>query len=124
VPRVTRRTARKTLQSACKRIKEWIRANRHLPGKAFFTGLNARLRGPYRYYGVHGNSRALSRFFDWAMHGAFQWLNRRGGKRRSFSGTRFTQLLDAVPLARPRSTDLRRRRVYARAPVLRGSESN
>lgn len=30
--RVMRRTARKKLQGACRRIKEWIRENRHLPG--------------------------------------------------------------------------------------------
>jgi RNA-directed DNA polymerase len=113
VPRVKRRTARKTLQRACKRIKEWIQANRHVPGKAFFSGLNARLRGHYNYYGVHGNSHALHRFFDWAMTCAFKWLNRRGGKRRSFSWQRFTRLLDAVPIARPRMTELSRRRVYA-----------
>ena len=48
VPRVKRRTARKKLQSACKRIKAWIQATRHLPGHAVFNGLNARLRGQYR----------------------------------------------------------------------------
>jgi hypothetical protein len=113
VPRVTRRTARKKLQRACNRIKEWIRAHRHVPGKAFFTGLKARLRGHYSYYGVHGNSHALHRFFDWAMTCAFTWLNRRGGKRRSFRWKRFTQLLDAVPIERPRITEQSRRRVYA-----------
>jgi len=45
VPRVTRRTARKKRQSACQRIKEWIQANRHVPGPACFNGLKARLRG-------------------------------------------------------------------------------
>jgi RNA-directed DNA polymerase len=113
VPRVTRRTARKKLQSACKRIKEWIQANRHLPGQVFFNGLNARLRGHYRYYGVHGNSAALSRFFAWATACAFKWLNRRGGKRRSFSWARFTQILDAIHIERPRITEVRRRRVFA-----------
>jgi RNA-directed DNA polymerase len=67
VPRVKRRTARKRWQRACQRIKEGIQANRHVPGKAFFTGLNARLRGHYRSYGVHGNSHALQRVFEWAM---------------------------------------------------------
>jgi hypothetical protein len=113
VPRVKRRTARKKLPSACKRIKEWIQANRHLPGNAFFKGLNARLRGHERYYGVHGTSNALSRFFDWAMTGAFTWLHRRGGKRKSFRWARFTQRLDAVPIERPRITEPSRRRVYA-----------
>ena len=113
VPRVNRRTARKKWQRACPRIKEGIQANRHVPGKAFFDGLNARLRGHYRDYGVHGNSHALSRFVDWAMACAFKWLNRRGGQRRSFSWQRFTQLLDAVPIEPPRITASRRRRVYA-----------
>ena len=113
VPRVKRRTARKKLQSACTRSKAWMQANRHLPGTAFFHGLHARHRGHYRYDGVHGNSHALSRFFDWAMNCACKWLNRRGGKRRSFSWKRFTRLLDAVPIERPRMTELSRRRVYA-----------
>jgi hypothetical protein len=113
VPRVKRRTARKQLQRACKRIKAWMQANRHVPGTAFFNGLKARLRGHDRDSGVHGNSHALHRFCDWAMTCACKWLNRRGGKRRSFSWTRFTQLLDAVPIERPRLTEPSRRRVYA-----------
>ena len=36
VPRVTRRTARTKLQAACRRITEWIKQHRHLPGRAFF----------------------------------------------------------------------------------------
>jgi hypothetical protein len=113
VPRVTRRTARKQWPRACHRITAWIRANRHVPGKAFFTGLKARLRGHDRSYGVQGTSNALQRFFDWARTWACTWLNRRGGTRRSFRWKRFTQLLDAVPRARPRLTEHSRRRVYA-----------
>jgi len=113
VPRVKRRTARKKLPRACKRSKAWMQAKRHVPGRAFFNGLKARLRGHYRYYGVHGNSHALHRFCAWAMTCAFKWLNRRGGKRRSFSWKRFTRLLDAVPRERPRITEPSRRSVYA-----------
>lgn len=61
-PRVMR-TAPIRLQGACRRIKEWIKLNRHLPGREFFKRLNVRLRGHYNYYGVRGNSRALYRFF-------------------------------------------------------------
>ena len=56
-PRVTRRTARKKLHGACRRIKEWIKLHRHLRVREFFSGLNSRLRGHYNYYGVRGNSR-------------------------------------------------------------------
>lgn len=113
VARVMRRTARKKLQGACRRIKEWIKLNRHLPGREFFRRLNARLRGHYNYYGVRGNSFSLKRFYDWAIECAFKWLNRRGGKRKSFTWELFNQILDRVKIARPRITEVKRRRVFA-----------
>jgi RNA-directed DNA polymerase len=113
VPRVKRRTARKKLQAACRRLKAWITQQRHLPGRACFRRLNARLRGHYNDYGVRGNTRSLYRFFNWAMDCAFKWLNRRGGKRKSFTWEQCTQVLDRVKIARPRMTEVKRRRVYA-----------
>ena len=112
-PRVMRRTARKKLLGACRRIKEWIVLNRHLPGSIFFEGLNARLRGHYNYYGVRGNSRSLYRFFKWTVGCVFKWLNRRGGKRRSYAWGRFDQVLDLVNIARPRIMQTSRRRIFA-----------
>ena len=113
VPRVMRRTARKKLQAACQRRTEWIKQHRHLPGRAFFQRLNARLRGHYNYYGVRGNSRSLNRFFHWAMDCTFKWLNRRGGKQRSYTWEQFTHVLDRVKRARPRMTEVPRRSVCA-----------
>jgi group II intron reverse transcriptase/maturase len=112
-PRVMRCTARKKLLAACRRIKEWIKSNRHLRGGAFFQGLNARLLGHYNYYGVHGNWHSLSRFFRWAMACVFKWRNRRGGKRASFTWERFGQVLARVGVARPRITEVRRRGALA-----------
>jgi group II intron reverse transcriptase/maturase len=112
-PRVKRRTARDRLQAACREIKQWIRKGRHLPGKVFFKTLNAKLRGHYNYYGVHGNSKSLHRFYDWAMECVLKWLNRRGGKRKSYTRERFFKMLDLVGIAKPRITEARKRRVYA-----------
>ena len=111
VPRVKRRTSRKKLQGACRRIKEWIKFNRHLPGREFFRRLSVRLRGHYQYYGVRGNSRSIYRFYEWAVGCAFKWLNRWGGSG-SFTWADFTRGLDAVQLARPRITEVKRRRVF------------
>ena len=113
VPRVTRRTARKKLHSACRRIAAWITQHRHLPGRDFFQQLNARLRGHYQYYGVRGNARALFRFFQWAMDCTFKWLNRRGGKRQRVTWEQCTRLLDRIKRARPCITEVQRRRVFA-----------
>jgi hypothetical protein len=113
VPRVKRRTARKKLQAACRRITEWIKQHRHLPGRECYRRLNSRLRGHYNYYGLQGNYRSLHRFFERAMRGAFKWRNRRGGKRQSFTWEQFTQGLDRIGIARPRITEVKHRRVYA-----------
>jgi len=113
VPRVMRRTARKKLHAACQRLTSWIKQHRHLPEREFFQRLNARLRGHYNYYGVRGNSRSLTRFFRWAMDCTFKWLNRRGGKQSSYTWEQFTRVLDRVKIARPRITEVPRRRVFA-----------
>jgi RNA-directed DNA polymerase len=111
VPRVTRRTARTRLIRACRTIKEWIRANRHLPGKEFFKGLNIRLLGHYNYYGVYRNILSLYRFVRWARLCAFKWLNRRGGKKKSFTWEKFSVILENV-MAKPRITEVKHRRVH------------
>ena len=113
VTRVMRRTARKKLQGACQRVKEWIKMNRHEDGATFFKGLNSRLRGHYQYYGLRGNSDSLRRFYWWAMDCTFKWLNRRGGKRRSFNWATFALLLERVKIAKPRITERKRQPVMA-----------
>jgi hypothetical protein len=103
--KVMRRTAPKRLQRACRRIKEWIKEHRHLPGREFIAALNRRLRGHYNYYGVIGNTEALNRFYRWATSCAFKWLNRRGGKRRSFTWEQFHVALEKLGIAKPQITE-------------------
>jgi RNA-directed DNA polymerase len=100
--RVMKRTARKSLQRAKQKVKEWIKANRHLPGRRFVKELNRRLIGHYNYFGLRTNSQALGTFFHVAMGCAFKWLNRRGGKRRSFTWARFTAAMQNLQVAQPR----------------------
>ena len=112
--RVKQRTARKKLQGACRRIKEWIKKNRHLKGIKFITALNRRLRGHYNYYSVVGNSRSLWRFYSWAVECAFKWLNRRGGKRKSFTWKVFLNAIERLGIARPKlPLSTKRHRVFS-----------
>ena len=106
-PRVMRRTARKKLQGARQRVKEWIKRHRHLPGRVFIKELNRRLVGHYNYYGLRGNSRDLWGFYQTAVESAFKWLNRRGGKRKSFTWSVFNRALTKLGIARPRITETR-----------------
>jgi hypothetical protein len=99
--RVKQRTARKKLQAACRRIKEWIKENRRLQGGNFIEALNRRLRGHYNYYNVCGNLRSIWRFYDWAVKCSFKWLNRRGGKRKSFTWKTFAKAIERLRIAKP-----------------------
>jgi group II intron reverse transcriptase/maturase len=100
-----RRTARKRLQRASRGITDWIKSHRHLPGREFVAGLNRRLLGHYNYYGLRGNAADLWRFYTAAVGAAFKWLNRRGGKRRSFTWEAFKRTLTRLGVARPRVTE-------------------
>ncbi len=114
VVKVKLRTARKKLQGACRRIKEWIKENRHLKGVGFIQALNRKLRGHYNYYNVPGNLHSLWRFYKWAVECAFKWLNRRGGKRKSFTWRVFTKAIDRLGIAKPKLAMVNRKhRVFA-----------
>ncbi len=106
-PRVVRRTARKKLRAALKRMKEWIRLNRHMPKRWFFKMLNAKLRGHYQYYGVRGNSRSLWEYYEEVIKRLFKWLNRRS-QRKSDLWEAFKRLLTHIKLAKPRITESKR----------------
>lgn len=97
-----RRTARQRMQRAVRSTTDWIKSHRHLPGKAFIEGLNRRLVGHYNYYGLRGNVGDLWRFFTAAVVAGYKWLNRRGGKRRSFTWDAYKRALKRLGIARPR----------------------
>jgi len=101
-PRVKRRTASKKLQGASRRIKEWIKKERHLSKSDFVKGLNRRLTGHYNYFGIIGNGHSINRFYLWVMECTFKWLNRRGGKRQSFTRETFWRAVDRGLFRKPR----------------------
>jgi group II intron reverse transcriptase/maturase len=106
--RVMKRTAPKRLQAAKRKIKGWIKANRHLRGRQFIVGLNRRLVGHYNYFGLHSNQKALKSFYDTAITSAFKWLNRRGGKKSSFNWSQFKVALKRLGVAEPVITEKQR----------------
>jgi group II intron reverse transcriptase/maturase len=101
-PRVKRRTAPKKLLGASRRIKAWIKKSRHISKREFVRGLNRRLTGHYNYFGVIGNGRSINRFYLWVMECTFKWLNRRGGKRKSFTQETFWRAVDRGLFRKPR----------------------
>ncbi len=64
-------------QRAVRNIDSWCQANRHLSIPEQQQKLNQKLRGHYAYYGVTGNSAALSRFLFEVKTRWQKWLLRR-----------------------------------------------
>jgi RNA-directed DNA polymerase len=100
-PHLKRRTARKKLRNSIKRFTAWGRETCRSRVREVFRALNVKLRGYYRYYGVHGNSPSLQQFFHHAMRILFKWLNRRS-QRRSYTWTGFAELLRHFRVEQPR----------------------
>jgi len=81
-PIVKLRTATKRLSRALRSINEWCRLNRHQPLAVQQAKLAQKLRGHCAYYGLTGNSAALSRFRFWLTRLWRKWLCRRSRAAR------------------------------------------
>ncbi len=107
LPRVEKRTARKKLQGATQRAKDWIKHNRHLPKVKFFSILKAKLTGHYNYYYTRGNSRSVWRFYDAVVEQCYKWLNRRS-QRKSLTWNQLKRLWKQMGMPKPRVSPARR----------------
>jgi len=94
---VKQKTARDRFRRAVRAVSDWCRTHRHLRVKEQRRHLAAKLVGHCGYYGITGNSRALSRFRHHLTDLWHKWLNRRSQRRR-MTWARFQRLLEQHPL--------------------------
>jgi group II intron reverse transcriptase/maturase len=92
------KTAADRFSRALRSIDSWCRTHRHLSIQEQQQMLNAKLRGHYAYYGITGNSGALTRFLHEVGQRWRKWLNRRN-RIRSMHWDKFCKLLRRYPLA-------------------------
>jgi RNA-directed DNA polymerase len=92
------KTAADRFSRAVRNIDQWCQDNRHLTIAEQHEKLNAKLRGHYAYYGVTGNSGALSKFLHEVGPRWRKWLNRRN-RNRSLTWEKFCGILRRYPLA-------------------------
>lgn len=97
---VRRKTSRTRLRRFLTATGQWCKVNRHVPVRAQWAILGAKLRGHYQYYGVAGNRNALQAVYERVVRAWRQWLNRRSQRARMHWRT-FTALLRRYPLPRP-----------------------
>lgn len=98
---VQRKTAKKKLKLAVRRVHQWCRKNRHDPVKEQWRSLCRKLHGHYGFYGITFNMRSLNRFYERVKRSWRKWLNRRS-RDKDMPWDRFNRLLDRYPLPRPR----------------------
>lgn len=101
--RVKRRTSRKKFAGAVARLTAWLKQNRHHHVKEIIVGMNMRLNGHFRYFGITDNGPMLGRFLYIARGLLLKWLNRRS-QRNSYTWENFEKLLSVYPLSKARVT--------------------
>ena len=74
---VKRKTASDRFTRALKAVSTWCRKNRHLPVREQWQALRRKLNGHYGYFGIIGNSQALTRLGFLVERVWWKWLCRR-----------------------------------------------
>jgi group II intron reverse transcriptase/maturase len=97
---IKRKTAKDRFTRALRKVWEWCRLNRHLPIREQWQVLRRKLAGHFGYYGITGNSKALSRFSHFVKCAWRKWLGRRS-QRGYVSWDDFEWLLAHYPLPTP-----------------------
>ncbi len=92
-----RKTSKKRLSRALKALGAWMKRARHWPIDVQAWYLAAKLRGHFQYFGLRGNSRAISAFRHEALRRWHRWLSRRS-QRGQLTWEAFNQLLRNHPL--------------------------
>jgi group II intron reverse transcriptase/maturase len=94
---VKRKTSSERMSRALHRIAQWCRYNRHRPLREQHHVLSQKLQGHCAYYGITGNSPALSGYRYRVTDLWRKWLSRRH-RTKPMSWARFKQLRERYPL--------------------------
>jgi group II intron reverse transcriptase/maturase len=94
---VKRKTSGSRFHRGLHALSDWCRVNRHRPMEDQHRTLSQKLVGHFAYYGITGNSLALTRFRNAATWVWKRWLSRRrrGGR---LSWDRLNRFLERHPL--------------------------
>ncbi|NOX87655.1 MAG: group II intron reverse transcriptase/maturase [Calditrichaeota bacterium] len=101
-PILKRKTSSKRKSRSLRRLKEWLKKNRHKKLSILIAELNVKLRGHYNYYGITFNFRGINSYYYQVIRILHKWLNRRGGKRK-WNWERYRRLIyEWYPLLKPK----------------------
>jgi len=96
------KTSKVNLSLKLKETKEWLKKIRNkLRLKEWWPVLKSKLTGHYNYFGVSGNYRCLTKFYQSIFWMVFKWINRRSQKK-SMNVDQYQNYLQWNPLPTPR----------------------
>jgi hypothetical protein len=98
---IKRRTAPGKLRKSLTAFTEWCKKMSNERLRRLFPKLIVKLQGYYNYYGLIGNYRSLSQFYQQAKRILYKSLNRRS-QRRSFNLAEFATCWERYGVPKPR----------------------
>lgn len=94
---VKRKTAKGRFSRALRALKQWMERARHVPAGKQAKTLGQKMAGHFNYYGIHGNSQAISSFAHEVRRLWKKSLGRRS-QRANLTWEKFHRLLKRYPL--------------------------
>ena len=95
------KTTKSNFARKLKEVQEWLKAIRsQVPLKEWWPILKSKLIGHYNYFGISGNSIAISKFYCRVVQIVQKWINRRGGRKVNWEW--LNNYLQWNPLPMPR----------------------
>ena len=85
------RTSAKKLKAKRQAVTIWLRRQFNQPVVETLKTLDRKLQGHWNYYGVSGNMRSLTKFYDYVTCRTL-WALRRRGQRKRITWEKFAQL--------------------------------
>ena len=96
-----RKTSKKKLKEAVRRVYDWCKEHRHDPVKEQWKALCRKLIGHYGFYGITFNFKGVKQFYEQVKRSWRKWLNRRS-RDNDMPWDRFNRLLAHYVLPKPR----------------------
>jgi group II intron reverse transcriptase/maturase len=92
------KTRSKTVKAKLKKVKEWIKQERHRDSQEnLWKKFCRKIRGHIAYYGVSHNFNSVQKFIWQSTKIFFKWINRRS-QRASYNWEKFNEFLKTHPM--------------------------
>ena len=94
-------TSKKKLKQKKQNVKDWLKTQRYNDIIIVIGKLNKKIVGHYRYYGISGNFKGLTKFYKFIVLALYKMLIRRS-QRSYLNFERYYKLISKHPILKPK----------------------